>query len=306
MELRTLQYFLAIAREQSISGAAAALHITQPTLSRQMIELEESLGMPLFVRGSRRIALTEAGILLRRRAEEILSLVAKTTEELKIPEETLEGDIFIGSGETEGMRGIAKAAKTLMDKHPNIRFHLYSGNADEVTDRLDKGLLDFGLLIDPADVTKYEFLPLPSLDIWGVLMRKDHPLAAYEAISPDMLRDRPLIFSNQSHVSSELTRWYGGDFSPVQVAATYNLVFNASLLVEEGIAIAFCLDRLVNTSEESPLCFRPLTPRLEARMNVVWKKQQVFSRPASAFLEQMRGEFSPAGEPAVVAGRTDD
>jgi len=292
MELRTLTYFLAVAQEQNISKAASSLHLTQPTLSRQMSELEESIGIRLFHRGSRQITLTEEGLLLRRRAQEILSLVQKTTAELKSPEEAIEGVVHIGGGETDGMRLIASATKQLQQKHPHVGLHLFSGNADDVMDRLDNGLLDFGLLIDPADITRYEFLPLPVMDTWGALLRKDDPLAAETEIHPSMINERPLIHSIQTQVSSELSRWFGEDFEHLHVAATYNLVFNASLLVEAGLGIALCLDKLVDTSELSALCFRPLSPTLHAHMNLVWKKQPVFSRAADAFLHEVRHVFA--------------
>lgn len=295
MELRVLRYFLAVAREESISGAAEYLHLTQPTLSRQLMELEEELGKKLFVRGSRKITLTEDGLLLRKRARDILDLVERTESELLEPEEAVRGDVYIGGGETEAMRLIAKTAEDLQQEHPGIRYHLHSGNADDVMERLDKGLLDFGILIEPFDVKKYDYIRLPATDTWGLLMRKDHPLAEKDTIRPEDLRDIPLLTSRQSMVKNELCGWLGRDVESLWIVATYNLLFNASLMVEEGLGCALCLDNLINTTGSSVLCFRPLEPRLEVGLDIAWKKYQVFSKAATKFLERLQGGF-PEGK----------
>lgn len=288
MELRVLRYFLAVAREETISGAAKYLHLSQPSLSRQLMDLEKEIGKPLFVRGNRRITLTEEGELMRKRAAEIIMLVEKTESELMDTRELISGDIYIGGGETHAMGLVARAAKELRDTYPDIHFHLYSGNADDVTERLDKGLLDFGLLIEPFNRKKYDFINLPVKDSWGVLMPKDSPLAQKEAISPEELWDKPLIISRQSMVLYELPSWLGKDLEELNIAATYNLIFNASLMVAEGVGYALCLDKLVNIYENSPLCFRPLTPAREVGIDIVWKKYQVFSKAAEKFLEKMQ------------------
>ena len=291
MELRILKYFLAVAREESISGAAQALHMTQPTLSRQLMDLEEELGKQLLIRGSRRITLTEEGMLLRKRAAEILDLVEKAEAELTAPDEVVNGDIYIGGGETEAMRMIAEIATGLQRSCPDIRYHLYSGNADDVTERLDKGLLDFGVLIEPANMKKYDYIRLPATDTWGLLMPRDCPLAARPVIRPQDLWDLPIITSRQSMLSNEFSGWLGKEFEKLRIVATYNLVYNASLLVGAGMGYALCLDKLVNTSEESPLCFRPLEPRMEVHLDIVWKKYQVFSGAAERFLKEVREAF---------------
>lgn len=291
MELRILKYFLAVAREESISGAAQALHMTQPTLSRQLMDLEEELGKQLLIRGSRRITLTEEGMLLRKRAAEILDLVEKAEAELTAPDEVVNGDIYIGGGETEAMRMIAEIATGLQRSCPDIRYHLYSGNADDVTERLDKGLLDFGVLIEPANMKKYDYIRLPATDTWGLLMPRDCPLAARPVIRPQDLWDLPLITSRQSMLSNEFSGWLGKEFEKLRIVATYNLVYNASLLVAAGMGYALCLDKLVNTSAESPLCFRPLEPRMEVHLDIVWKKYQVFSGAAERFLKEVRAAF---------------
>ena len=291
MELRVLKYFLAVAREESISGAAQALHMTQPTLSRQLMDLEEEFGKQLLIRGSRRITLTEEGMLLRKRAAEILDLVEKAEAELTAPDEVVNGDIYIGGGETEAMRMIAEIATGLQRSCPDIRYHLYSGNADDVTERLDKGLLDFGVLIEPANMKKYDYIRLPATDTWGLLMPRDCPLAARPVIRPQDLWDLPLITSQQSMLSNEFSGWLGKEFEKLRIVATYNLVYNASLLVAAGMGYALCLDKLVNTSEENPLCFRPLEPRMEVHLDIVWKKYQVFSGAAERFLKEVREAF---------------
>lgn len=291
MEFRVLQYFLAIAREETISGAANRLHITQPTLSRQMKELEGELGKQLFIRGNRKITLTEDGMLLRHRGEEIVSLVEKTEQEIMLSETTISGDIYIGSGETDGMRLIAKVIQKCQKEYPKIRFHLYSGNAQDVADRIEKGLLDFGILIEPADISKYDFIKLPTKDIWGVLMRKDSPLASQNKITANDIKSLPLICSNQEMVKNELTGLLGIDFDKLNIVATYNLIYNASLLVEEGNGYALGLDQLINTTGNSSLCFKPLEPRLEVGLTFVWKKYQIFSRASKYFLMMLRAEL---------------
>lgn len=291
MDVRVLRYFLAVAREESISGAAGFLHLTQPTLSRQLMDLEDELGKKLFIRSSRRITLTPEGMLLRKRAEEIVSLVEKTTAEFHSPKETVSGDIYLGAGETDGMRLIAKVINELQHDYPHIRYHLFSGNADDVTERLDKGLLDFGLLIAYPRLHKYDVIRLPAADVWGVLMRKDNPLAALEKIRPEDLRDMPLIVSKQTLGSRELSAWLKTDLESLNIKMTYNLVYNASLMVQEGIGCAFSLDKLVNITDGGSLCFRPLEPRLEAPLFIIRKRYQVFSKAAEVFLNKLLETF---------------
>lgn len=296
MELRVLRYFLAVAREESISRAANSLHLTQPTLSRQIIDLEQELGTKLFIRCNRKITLTDAGVRLRRRAEDIVDLMDKTEAEFFEPEDVISGDVYIGSGETHAMQLIANAIHHIQAEHPLVRFHLHSGNADDVLERLDKGLLDFGLLIEPANHVKYDSLSLPAVDVWGVLMRRDSPLADRHTIRPQDLWDAPLMLSRQRFVSNEIAGWFQKDFKTLHLVATYNLVYNASLLVEEGVGYALCLDKLVNTTGSSALCFRPLEPRLEAGLMLVWKKHQVFSKASELFLWNLQSSFNTASK----------
>lgn len=290
MELRVLQYFLAVAREQNISAAAQSLHLTQPTLSRQLKELEEELGKQLMIRGNRKILLTEDGMLLRKRAEEILELVGRTERELTQSDETVSGDIYIGTGETDGVRQIARTAKRLRERCPGVRFHIVSGDAADVCERLDKGLLDLGILLGDMDKTKYDYMELPMKDTWGVLMRRDDPLAEKDTVSPQDLWDKPLILSRQVDNKSGLYRWLGREPAQLRTVATYNLIYNASLMVGEGMGYAFTLDKLVNTTG-SELCFRPLEPKLELGMYLVWKRSRVFSKAAELFLERVKEEL---------------
>lgn len=290
MEIRALENFLAVAREQNITAAAESLHISQPALSTQLKSMETELGKQLLIRGvkgSRKVILTEEGMILRKRAEEILLLMRRTEEEIAGSNETIAGNVFIGTGETEIVRLFARIAKKLQQKYPDIRYHISSGNAEHVLEYLDKGLIDFGLLFTEIDTQKYEAIPVPIKDTWGVLMRKDSPLAQKETICPKDLWDKPLIVSHQKGDDAYLNQWLGREESELNIVATYNLVFNASLLVDEGLGYALCYDKLVNT-HGSNLCFRPFSPRLDAYGFIVWKKYQVFSKAANIFLQNLR------------------
>jgi DNA-binding transcriptional LysR family regulator len=289
MELKVLRHFLTVASKQSISGAAHALHISQPALSRQIKELEEKLGVTLFIRGNKKVALTDEGILLRKRAEEIVDLVQKTEDELAVTENSISGAIYIGGGETHLFRVLARSIRSLVRQYPDIRVHIFSGNAEAVTERLDKGLVDFGLIIEPADVSKYDYIRLPGADTWGVLMRKDSPLAALDAVQPEDLWNLPLICSRQAMEGGQLSSWLKMDYEKLNMVASYNLLFNASLLVEMGVGYALCLDNIINTTGDSDLCFRPLKPSLESYVDIVWKKHQVLSKASKLFLEKVRG-----------------
>lgn len=288
MELRVLRYFLAVAREENISKAAQFLHVTQPTLSRQLMELEEQLDTTLFLRGNRKITLTAEGMFFRKRAQEIIDLVDKTESDLLSSQEILSGDIYIGSGESDAMHLIAQCAKELQVQYPNIHYHLFSGNADDVKERLDKGLIDFGILIEPADFRKYDYMSLPMKDQWGVLMRKDSPLSTHDVIKPSDLWEVPLITSRQFFTSNVLTNWIGKHHDELNIVSTYNLIFNASKFVEGGLGYALTLDKLLSLGEDSPLCFRPLDPLLDSGLVIVWKKYQIFSNAAEAFLKHLQ------------------
>ncbi len=291
MELRVLQYFLAIAREQSIVKAAKSLHLSQPTLSTQIKAMEKELGKQLLIRGtkgSRKVTLTEEGMILRKRAEEILNLVQKAQREISLSDKVIVGDVHIGTGETDAVRIIAKAARELYKTYPGIHHHISSGNAHFVIEQLDKGLIDFGIIFGPIDQTKYNFIEMPFKDTWGVLMLQDSPLAAKAAISPEDLWNKPLIISQQANAQGGLAAWMKKELSELEIVATYNLLFNASLMVEEGLGYAIGLDKIIHTSGNSNLCFRPLTPKKEAGMSIIWKKYQVFSKASEKFMQKMK------------------
>lgn len=291
MELRVLTYFLAVAREQSIVKAAKSLHLSQPTLSTQIRAMEEELGKQLLVRGtkgSRKVTLTEEGMILRKRAEEILSLVQKTEREISLSDQTIVGDVYIGAGETDAVRFIARTAKELYQIYPGIHYHISSGNSEFVTEQLDKGLIDFGIVFGNVDHAKYHSIELPYKDLWGVLMKQDSPLAKNPVIEPEDLWTQPLIISNQEDSQAVLTTWIQKELSELEIVATCNLLFNASLMVEEGLGYAVGLDKIINTSGKSNLCFRPLSPRQEAGMHIIWKKYQVFSKASKKFIEKLK------------------
>lgn len=296
MELRVLKYFLAVAREGSFTRAANNLHVTQPTLSRQLMDLEYEVGQKLLIRGKNNVTLTQEGMLLRKRAEEILSLVNKTEDELGAIGNDISGEVYIGGGESKAMELIARVIKDLQTECPFIRYHFHSGNAEDVTERLDKGLLDFGILLQPVDISKYESVSLPIKDVWGVVVRKDDPLAEKKIIRKQDLQNIPLLFSRQLIGSNQqenaINKWFGKDYEALNIAATYNLIFNAALLVEEGVGCAVTIDNLVNRQEHSNLRFIPFEPKLESALNIVWKKRQVFSKAAELFLEKIQERFS--------------
>ena len=292
MEIRVLKYFLAVAREGSITGAANSLHLTQPTLTRQLQDLEKELGQKLLVRG----VLTPEGMLLRKRAEEIIDMVEKTEAEFHSITDTISGDIYIGGGETDSMKYIAEIIKEIQEEYPQVKFHIYSGNAEDVTEKLDRGLLDFGVLIQPINLSKYDYITLPEKDLWGVILRKDSLLALKDEVKLEDLMYVPLLASRQ--MSPKYSRdsgfldWFGDKFEKLNIVGTYNLVYNATVMVRAGIGAAVTLDKLANTSQDSDLCFRPLSPRLESGLDIVWKKNQVFSPAAKLFLDKIMKKFS--------------
>ncbi len=294
MELRVLRYFLAVAREESISDAAEFLHITQPTLSRQLMDLEEELGKQLLIRGkrNRKIMLTEDGMRLRKRAEEIVALADKTEAEFLAADDAVSGDVYIGCGESDAMHIIAKTAVKLRRDYPDIHFHLYSGNAEDVSERMEKGLLDFGIFITSANIDKYDYLKLPAYDTWGLIMRKSDKLAAKDFITPQDLQGLPLIMSRQALVQEDINRWGKKQIQNLNVVATYNLVYNAAIMTREGFGYTLTLDKLANTGSDSDLCFRPLKPELRINLNLVWKKYQLFSKASQKFLEYLKNEIN--------------
>lgn len=291
MEIRVLKYFLAVAREQSFSRAAGSLFLSQPTLSRQLKDLEEELGKQLFIRGSKTITLTEEGMILRKRAEEIVELVDKAEQEVKLTDEDISGTIYIGAGETHAISLIARTADRLSEQYPNIRYNFYSADGVDVSERLDKGLIDFGVLFEPSDISRYDSIPIPIHDTWGLLMRRDAPLSKKKVIEPHDLWDIPLIVSRQQDDGSALSALVGKADGTLNIKAQYNLVYNASVMVSEGMGYALCFDKLINVSGDSTLCFRPLYPTTEAVCHFVWKKYPVFTKAARIFLDQFQHDM---------------
>ncbi len=287
MDIRVLKYFLAVARTENISHAAEQVYVSQPALSRQLMELEEELGVKLFLRGKRRTTLTEAGYLLKKRAEEIMSLVDKTVEELSHAREGVSGSVRIGCGETAGMRTVARAVQDIRREFPLVHCHLFSMDGAGVRERLERGTLDFGVFVQPDVPRDYEYVEIDHKDLWGVLMRRDSPLASLDAVRARDLDGKPLIVSQQAFANKELLAWFGRDESELDIVATYTLIFNASLLAEEGVGYVLCLDRLLNITQDSPLVFRPLEPQNLCRIFFVWKRSQVFSQAAALLRDKV-------------------
>lgn len=290
MELRVLRYFLEVAREGSITHAARRLHISQPTLSKQLKELEEELGKKLFVRGNYNVRLTDEGMLLRKRAEDILDMVGKTEEEFRSLGSVTSGEVRIGCAESEGICHLARRLRSLQERYPGIRFHLFSGDRGDLAERLDRGLLDFAVLVEAVDLVRYNYLVLPGFDTWGLIMSRDHPLARKEYIEPQDLMGLPLICPRQG-LQQELSQWFGNRVTRLNIVATINLAYNGSILAREGLGCVLTFDRLIDVGPDSGLCFRPLSPPLHSKLYWVWKKYQVFSPAAELLLEEMRQPF---------------
>ena len=290
MELRVLRYFIEVARTQNITAAAERLHITQPTLSKQLMDLEDELGAKLFERGKRRTTLTEDGMLLFQRAKEIVALADLTESAFRSTDERIAGDIAIGCGETEGMRLLVDAMKEMRAAHPGVTFRLSSGNFEDISDRLDSGLVDFGLFVGDAAVAKYDYIKLPHSDAWGLLMRADDALAERATVRPQDLDGLALLCSRQAVAGNELAGWLGREFGELDVVATYNLIHNATYMVEAGMGCAVSIEGLVNTSGTG-LVFRPFEPSLTARLSFAWKRGRQLSRAAAEFLKLLQSKI---------------
>lgn len=285
MELRVLKYFLAVAREENITKAAALLHLTQPTLSRQLMQLEEELRVQLFRRSRYHIELTEDGMLLRRRAQELVDLAEKTTREFTMRETELMGEIAIGAGETRSMSFLSRAMVSFRERYPKVTFRIFSATADDVKERLDTGLLDMGLLTEPVDVGRYAFCRMKERDRWGVLVRLDSPLAGLDSVTPDDLEQVPLIISGRERVQRELANWFGDRWERLQIAASFNLILNAANMVRYGVGTALSFD--LNFSFDD-LRFIPLSPSMDTGTVLVWKKDQVLTPAVEAFHQHIK------------------
>ena len=290
MELRTLRSFLAVAREGNVTRAARQLHITQPALSRQLAELEREVGCALLIREARGVTLTEQGMLLRKRAEEIVSLADRTERELRAPAAEVEGDVWVGGGESRAMALVARVATQIAAEHPGVRLRVHSGNGADVLERVERGLLDFVVVFGGEPEARHEWLQLPHEDRWGVLLRRDHPLAECDAIALDDLRGERLIVSGETGELAESapTLFRRLATESFDVAATYTLLYNASLLVEAGMGVAVCFDGIVATGEATPFAFIPLADAPTTQAYLVWKRFQPLSRACDLFLQGMR------------------
>ncbi len=281
MELRVLNYFLAVAREENITKAAQMLHISQPTLSRQMMQLEEELGVKLFARSNHNIVLTEDGLLLKRRAQELIALADKTKRDFINKDAELSGEVAIGSGEFRSTRELAKIMVAFQKKHPLVQFRIYSGNADNIQDYIERGHLDLGVMGEPVDIRKYEFVSMPVREKWGVLVRRDSELSGKKQVQVEDLLDIPLVTAS-SDLQGELAAWFGDSRDKVKIAATGNLLYNEAMLVENGMGAVLCIQ--LNCAYEN-LCFIPLYPAIEMRTALVWKKDAIFPSATAAFID---------------------
>lgn len=292
MEFRVLKYFITVAREENMTKAAEVLHTTQSNLSRQLAELENAMGKKLFERGGRKITLTEEGMFLRKRAEEIVELTERTEDDLKNFNAVVSGVVHIGAVETHTMKMIANCILPLRESYPKITYDIFSGSIAEITDGLNNGLLDFGLVVAPIDMQKYDYIKLPGNDIFGLLMRNDCPLASFQTIHPEDIGNLPVWVSHQQLEGNILSGWLGRDVQSLNIISTFNLITTPSMMIEEGLGMAFTFDDLVSIPEKRNLCFRPLEPKVEAELYLVWKKFQLFTKPAKLFLESVQKNIS--------------
>lgn len=285
-----MRYFLEAANEGNITRAARNLHITQPSLSRQLMLLEHQIGRKLYTRESAGIRLTEDGMLLKKRAAEILDLEAKTREELSANDASIHGTVYLGAGETAGIKHIAVIIRSLREKFPGIHYRMISGDAEDITDKLDKGLVDFGLFVGKVDLNKYDCITLPDSDRWGAIVRTDDKLAKYAGVAPKDLLGRELLFSHQAMIQGEFSEWLGCPAEELDIIGTHNLVYNASVMVREGVGVLITIEGIVNSEG---LKFIPLKPKISAGLVLAWKKGAVFSKAAAKFLELADCEGRP-------------
>ncbi|MCD7729532.1 MAG: LysR family transcriptional regulator [Clostridia bacterium] len=287
MEIRVLRYFMEIAREGSMTKAAERLYVSQPTLSKQMKELEEELGKKLFKRSSASVSLTDEGMLLRKRAEDILAMVDKTKEEFSTMDDITGGEVYIGCAESRLIAFLADKIKIFKESYPNFRYHLVSGNTEQVAERLDRGLIDLAVICEPPDLSKYNYIEVPDSDVWGLVVRQDHPLAAKKQITVEDLSDIELICSEQA-IKADIPRWCGEKIDTLKFGGYTNLFYNGSVFVRRGLGGMLTFEGLAATGSESGLCFIPLYPRLETKLFIIWKKYQVFTPIAERLLAELR------------------
>ncbi|MCI8597436.1 MAG: LysR family transcriptional regulator [Lachnospiraceae bacterium] len=291
MELRTMRYFLAVAREENMTRAAEVLHVTQPTLSKQLKSLENELGKKLFSRHSFSIQLTEEGILLRKRAEDLVRMADKITAEFLTLDDCLGGDVYFGLAESYQIRRLASTINRFKAIYSDMHYHITSGDTEQVTEKLDKGILDFAVLAEEPNTAKYHYLTFPEADLWGVIMPKDCSLAKKQAIRAKDLVGLPLFCSEQGW-KKDLPKWCGNKMDELHLEGSFRLSYNGSLFVKEGLGYLLTFKNLIDTSPESGLVFRPLAPKLETKIYLIWKKYQVFTPIAKRLLEMFKSDFS--------------
>ena len=287
MELRTLRYFLAAAQEENITKAADILHVTQPTLSRQMMDLERELGVTLMLRGKNGLTLTDDGIFFRQRAQEIVELADRLEKSFVERQNNISGMVVIGASETVGSQTLARLIKEFSGKYPAVQFTLYNETVDNIKDRLDKGLVDIGLLLEPVDVTKFDYVRLSQQDTWGLLVRDDHPLTEKESLTADDVAPYPLILPLRDNIRVEIIHWLGRDEKELTIPLFYTLLSNAALMVAEGLGCAFCMDGALAIRSDPHLRFIPLEPRRVTHSVLVWKKNKIFSPATSLFIQEI-------------------
>lgn len=283
MEIKTLQYFLAVAREENMTRAAERLHLSQSTLSKQLKSLEDELGRKLFVRHSFSIELTEDGMLLRKRAEDLLNMANKITTEFSAMDDVIGGNIYLGLAETWQIRYLARAIHRFKERYPDFHYHITSGDTQQVTEMLNKGLLDMALLVETPDYEKYHVHKLPVADTWGVVMPENCPLAEKKTICVDDLIGLPLFCSEQAW-GYDIPLWCGDRINELKLEGTFRLAYNGGVFVHEGLGYLLTYDHLVNTGAESGLVFRPLDPPLKTEIFLIWKKREVFTPIVQKFI----------------------
>ena len=288
MELRVLRYFLTVADEGNITRAADILHVTQPTLSRQMMELEDEMGTPLLIRGKRSVTLTDEGFLFRQQAETIVELADKLEHTFTDRKDIICGTIRIGATEALGGRTLAVYMKEFREKYPNVQFDLYNGMADNIKEMTERGLLDLGLVMEPIDTAKFEYVRLPQKETWGILIRQDHELAGKETVTAEDIKQYPLIMPGRENAKNEILHWMQCEESQLNIPAYYNILSNAALLVEAGMGCAVCLDGALSIHADPELCFRQILPAHITRSVILWKKNHLFSRAASLFVQTIQ------------------
>lgn len=290
MEIRTLRYFLAVAREENMTRAAETLHVTQPTLSKQLKSLEDELGKKLFIRHSFSIQLTEEGLLLRRRAEDLVEMADKIITEFITLDDITGGDVYFGLAESYQIRFLAREINTFKKSYPGLHYHITSGDTEQVIEKLDKGVIDFAVLVEEPNTAKYNYLCFPEADVWGLVMPKDCPLVEKENVTVTDLIGLPLFCSVQGW-NKDISRWCGSQMDKLHLEGSFRLSYNASLFVKERLGYLLTFDRLIDTSPDSGLVFRPLFPTLETKMYLVWKKYQVFTPIAERLLDSLKAKM---------------